>query len=259
MRVMRQMRSERSVSTVLGSVMLVGIVIAALALVAVTGMFSSSGEGGEIQSDLATRDLGAIASEVHAVTGTGDSKGEMRLDVGDEATGSGSYSVDNESERVTIEVGGAVIYDKSLGRVSWENGERRVGYTNGAVVSGTQGGMGWARQPKMSATTVREPSYELSLFRIDDASSPSLSGSATVEQTAVNNLYPGIRVPASETIVVELSTEYPGAWERAFTRQWELPDSAVSVDMDAGTVRAEIDHSEAVYFRVSEYVTTLQN
>lgn len=243
---------DRSVSTVLATVLLVAIVLGGVTVITAVSTDALSDQRGAVTGETARSDLGHIAQAVETVAYTERDRTAARV-----AT-DGSALTTVRSGRATVEVGASGSYrtvlNTSLGGVRADRGDHTVVYQSGAVFAPHGGSTSITRAPPVSVVRENATAVTLPLFSVEG--NGTLRDEVVVGATGRAVSTDRVAVPADETVRVTVRSDYADAWARSFQRA--VPDAVGTVRTDGNRVTALFDTDSApIYLHATVYDITV--
>ena len=238
------MTDRRGVSSVLGIVLLLAIVLGGTAVVVTVGGTALEDTRGQLDVARAEKALTQFDSRSAMVALGGTSRQGVDL-----ASGvSDGYSVDDSVGWMNVSVVDTsttptetlTVVNTTLGAARYENGETTIAYQGGGVWKRTEGGATMLSPPEFH---FRDATLTLPIITVDG--SPTLGSSATVEKGEPMS----IRYPNATTdplfvnpleqgrVNVTVHSDYYRAWGRYFEQR---TSGTVAYDDDNETARIEL-------------------
>lgn len=212
-------RSERAQSELIGTVLLLGITIAAVTVTVATGSVALAAVTDEAQTAGVENGMSQFTSQTSLVAlGETDAK---RFDLG--SVDGGDLRLDEDAGRVEIRIEGenGTIEDESysLGTLVYAGENREIAVQGGGVwtTDGTRGRMVSPPEYHYRDSTLTFPIVRLT----GDATAPS-RGTGVVTNASSAEVFPTVSNPLENgTVVVEVQSDYYEGWYDFFSQRAE--------------------------------------
>jgi hypothetical protein len=217
---------DRGQSSVLGVVLILGLVIASMTVIATVGGVALLDTSDELSVSRAQKVMTQFDSQ-SALVALGETNARQTELV---ANGDGQYALDEDAGWMKIEVTNTTanttqtIANRSLGAVVYETGGVQLAYQGGGVWQKGDG----------EATMVSPPEFHyrgrtLTLPIINVTGDSAVGGDVTIRQAGITKEYPDRvenesfvnPVPTSREVVVTVRSEYYRGWGAYFERRTE--------------------------------------
>lgn len=260
--VRKNANGERGVSTVVGVVVLVGMVAVVSVGVVTLGGQATADSRQEVENERIRQAFVEFQTDVDTVAQGDDDARTVALDLPDEGDGavreerSGRIVVRRSNLSTTKTV---VVQD--VGAVVYENGETQYAYQAGAVWRGEGNATEMVSAPDVTyATTERgtDPTLTFPIVNLEGARRLG-SDSVRIETLGTGSPLSNVSTVDDQLVVLEIRSDYYVGWGQYFRSRYE--NTVVSYDHPNDTVVIELgmrsingDFDQAVYAMAGDYV-----
>lgn len=242
----RQFGAERrSISPVIGVVLLVAVVVGgALTLATIGGGFLTDSEE-SLEDDTFRNDVERMVTTFDAVIRGNPQTDAIEFQSNAERNVNGGFEVTDDIGTVELIVnandpdgnGGTTAFSDSVGGVIFSNDGEELQYKHGGIIdSGDDASV--ILPPYVDYESGADPTMVVRV--VDVVNSAPLSDSATVSYRGSTDLYSSLQIASSQWVVYEFETDSPEAWANHFESTLETD---VEVRTGSNSVRVAVQSS----------------
>lgn len=245
--------THRSVSSALGTILIVGIVLLASGLL-LTG--SSLGDGAQNEHEQADieKTLTTFDQEIESAVTAEEDRATISLSM-ESGTSWTSYYLEQDAGSISVSVGGSTVYEGSLGKIHTEHEGIDTVYQSGGIWKNNSQSNTLIQSPGLKYSDIDDPTYYFNIIQVSGGPEISEDPSASIQNT--NALYNDRFVSKSETVEIVIQSDSPLVWKQILLDEYALDESQVSMNPSTGEVTAEFGSGEEIYFHLSRSVIDL--
>jgi flagellin-like protein len=243
--------SNRGVSNVMGTVLLVAIVVGVSGLVLSTGALGLGESKEKVDTDTVRTDFETLAGEAKPVVFGDTSQTEIELEMSEHARSETTFDVEESTGSISVEVGGSTIYSGSLGMIEFEHENTAYAYSGGGVWQLRDDHATNLITPPTSMNDFDEPTYTLPIIQVLGDAAPS--NSVVLSHVESEQLYQQRFVPSSDSVEISIQSKFYTAWKDVLMESFDLTQSQVSVDNSQNRVTIQFGAGEEFFFHVNRY------
>lgn len=244
--------SDRAVSSAVGTILLVGIVLVAIGMLLGGSTLTSNDQ---VNRAAIEDTMSSFASQSRPVVFGEKDRADISIDASSKA-----FVTKPNQGTISVEVAGSTIYNGPVGVVKASISERSWGYQSGAAWLGMSDDESAAAvDPPLSYTSLGDPTYSFPIVKIDGSSDSQITGTAIVSHSGSAELYSDHLVSSSDTVKIVIESVYYEAWKHALLDDYQLAESQISVDPNNNRVTAEFGNGQKFYLHVDLYRITISD